>query len=164
MVTEAEYLAYRGKPNCEYLDGVMVPKAWGTYKHGSVQGRVGGLLKEKAAGFTVASELSVRLREGKWFVPDVAVQRREAIQDPYPELPIYLCVEILSPGEKVGAMLAKGEAYHDWGVPYFWLVDPEARTAWSYAKGEHPKEVFGGGKLTAGEISIPMDEIFSVFE
>ena len=163
MATEAEYLAYRGKPNCEYVDGVMIPKAWGTYKHGSVQGRLGGLLDERSAKFEAVIEWTVRLRAGKWFVPDVAVQRRDAIQDPYPELPIYLCVEIFSPGDRLGEMLSKGEAYHDWGVPYFWVVDPETRQAWSYDKGGRPKEVPTDGELTAGEIAIPMVEIFSVF-
>ncbi|MCX6606992.1 MAG: Uma2 family endonuclease, partial [Acidobacteria bacterium] len=102
------------------------------------------------------------LREGKFLVPDIAVQRLDAIQDPYPELPIYLCVEILSPGDRLGETLAKGEAYHDWGVPYFWVVDPETRQAWSYANGEFPKEVPADGELTAGEISISMVKIFSV--
>ena len=161
-MTEAEYLAYREKPTCEYLDGVMIPKAWGTYKHGSVQGRLGGVLHERATGFEAVIEWSVRLREGKWFVPDVAVQRTDAIQDPYAELPIYLCAEILSPGEGLGEMLAKGEAYHAWGVPYFWVLDPETRQAWSYDKGGSPKEISADGELTAGEISIPMVEIFSV--
>ena len=162
LVSEAEYLAYSGKPNCEYFDGVMVPKAMGTRKHAKIQWWLCQLLNERAAGFEPLSEQTVRLREGKWLVPDVAVQRLDAIQDPYPELPIHLCVEILSPRDRLGEMLAKGEAYHDWGVPYFWVVDPETRQAWSYAKGGRPVEVPADGELTAGEISISMVEIFSV--
>ena len=162
LVSEAEYLAYRGKPNCEYVHGLMVPKAMGTRKHGRIQGQIWQLLQNRATGFEPATEQTVRLREGKFLVPDVAVQRRDAIQDPYPETAIYLCVEILSPGDRLGETLAKGEEYHDWGVPYFWVVDPETRQAWSYAKGEYPKEVSADGELRAGEISIPMVEIFSV--
>ena len=162
LVSVAEYLAYRGKPNCEYIDGVMVPKAMGTRKHGRVQWRLCQLLEERAAGFEALNEQTVRLREGKWLVADVAVQRRDGIQDPYPELPIYLCVEILSPGDRLGEMLNKGETYHEWGVPYFWVIDPETRQAWSYDKGGSPKVVSADGELTAGEISISMDEIFSV--
>ena len=105
-------------------------------------------------------EWRVRLRKEKWFVPDVAVQRRDAIQDPYAMLPIYSGAEILSPGERIGEMLKKGEAYHDWSVPYFWVVDPKTRQAWSYAKGEHPIQDPADGELTADEISIPMVDIF----
>ena len=162
LVAEAEYLAYSGKPNCEYFDGVMVPKAMGTRKHAKIQGRIWQLLEGCATGFEVLPELTVRRREWKWLVPDVAMQRLDAIQDPCPELPIYLCVEILSPGDRLGETLAKGEAYHDWGVPYFWVVDPETRQAWNYARGGRPIEVPADGELTAGEISIPMVEIFSV--
>ncbi len=162
LVSEAEYLAYRGKPNCEYVDGVMVPKAMGTFNHGAIQLWLGELLRRRAAGFAPTAEQTVRLREGKFLVPDLALQRRDAIQDPYPELPIYLCVEILSPGDRLGEMLTKGEAYHEWGVPYFWVIDPETRQAWSYDKGGSPKEVPTDGEVTAGEISISMVEIFSV--
>lgn len=73
-------------------------------------GRLGGLLHERAAEFEDVIEWRVRLRKGKWFVPDVAVQRRDAIQDPHAMLPIYLCAEILSPEERIGEMLKKGEA------------------------------------------------------
>lgn len=102
-------------------------------------------------------------RAGKWFVPDVAVRRRDAIQDPYAQLPIYLCVETFSPGERLGGMLAKGEACHGWGVPYFGVVGPETRQAWSYTEDGASKEVLADGELTAGEIAIPMFELFSVF-
>ena len=79
LVSEAEYLAYRGKPNCEYVDGVMVPKAMGTRKHGKIQIWLGQLLSQRAPRFEPAAEQTVRLRGGKYFVPDIAVQRRDAI-------------------------------------------------------------------------------------
>ena len=40
-------------------------------------------------------------------------ERRDAMQDPYSMLPIYLCAEVLSLGERVGETLRKGEAHYD---------------------------------------------------
>jgi Uma2 family endonuclease len=44
-------------------------------------------------------------------VPDLIVQESDRIQDPYPIEPVYLCVEILSPGDRMGETIAKCEDY-----------------------------------------------------
>ena len=54
-------------------------------------------------------------------------QRRDAMQDPYSMLSIYLCAEVLSLGERVGETLRKGKARYDWGVPYFGVFNLDTR-------------------------------------
>ncbi len=76
------------------------------------------------------------------------------IQNPYPTEPVLLCVEILSPEDRVGAMLAKCEVYHAWGVPFCWVIDPEKQTGWQYHSGNEPERVDRGGVLTAGDLSV----------
>jgi Uma2 family endonuclease len=70
-------------------------------------------------------------------------------------------VEILSPDERIGKTLAKCEIYHDWGVLCCWVLDPIQRCAWSYAKGSLPKQT---AKLEAGEITLTVDQIFSILD
>src|SRR5215472_11097179 len=101
LVPEEEYLRMSCKPACEYIDGVLRQKSMGTRKHARLQGRLAELL----AGwheFEANIELTVRIREGKWLVPDVALQERAKIQDPYPTDPVVLCVEVLSPEDRIG--------------------------------------------------------------
>jgi len=43
-----------------------------------------------------------------------------------------------------------------------WIIDPEARRAWEYRKGERPTEIPPSGSLTAEDISIPLADLFSV--
>jgi Uma2 family endonuclease len=90
------------------------------------------------------------------------VQRRDRIQDPYPSEPVHLCVEILSPEDRMSKILAKCEEYHTWGVETAWVVGPEAQRAWEYRQGQRPTEVSGSGSLTADGISISLRELFSV--
>lgn len=45
-ISVEDYLAFTGKPNCEYIDGVVKPKAMGTSKHAKLQGRVFRLLED----------------------------------------------------------------------------------------------------------------------
>jgi hypothetical protein len=35
-------------------------------------------------------------------------------------------------------MLVKCEKYHAWGVPYFWVIDPDKHNAWEYHSGGEP--------------------------
>ena len=94
----------------------------------------------------------------EYLIPDVIASPE--IQSPYPTEPVLLCVEILSPEDRVGAMLAKCEQYHAWGVPFCWVIDPEKQTAWQYHSGGEPEHVERNGALTAGELIVSLDELF----
>ena len=69
--------------------------------------------------------------------------------------------EILSPEDRLGSTLAKCELHHAWGVPFCWVVDPEKQTAWQYHSGGEPEHINRSGTLTAGELSVQLDELFS---
>ena len=122
-----------------------------------------GILTSTNKLYQAAIELTVRIREGRYLVPDVAVQLRTAIQDPYPTEPIALCIEILSPEDRFAETLAKCDEYLEWGVPKTWIVDPDTRRAWEYA-GHAPQEIAASGSLTAGDISVSLPELFSVLD
>ncbi len=149
-----EYLRLTDKPYREYRNGVATPKAKATKLHSIIQFALQMLLR--AQGVRPLPELTVRLSADKYLVPDVCVAAD--FQGPYLTEPVTLCCEILSPEDRLGAMLGKCEEYHAWGVPYCWVVDPGKRTAWEYHAFAEPQRVTG--ELRAGEISISVKELF----
>ncbi len=161
-VSVEEYLATSYKPACEYLDGVLRQKPLPTRKHGLLQRRLGQLIDIGFPDFESESEVTVRIAEGKYYIPDVIAQRRDHIQDPYPTEPVALCIEILSPDDHMSEVLAKCEEYHAWGVPTAWILDPDEEQAWEYRAGQRPKEIPPDGSLTAEGIAIPLADAFSV--
>lgn len=161
-ISVEEYLRTDYQPNCEYIDGVLRQKPMPTRKHGVIQARIARLLSEGFPDFEAGSEITVRIRAEKYLVPDLIAQRRDHIQDPYPTEPVHLCIEILSPDDRLSEVLAKCEDYHDWGVETTWIVDPETRRAWEYRKGHQLSEVPAAGSLHAESIEIPLAEVFSV--
>ena len=161
-VSVEEYLRTTYKPACDYIDGVLRPKPLATWKHGVIQGQSSTVVNVDKR-YRAASELTVRIREGQYLVPDVGVQLRGAIQDPYPTKPIALCIEILSPEDRFAEVLAKCDDYLAWGVPMTWIVDPDTRRAWQYA-GHAPQEIAATGSLTAGELVVSLRELFSVLD
>ena len=63
---------------------------------------------------------------------------------------------------RVSELFAKCEDYLEWGVESTWIIDPESRRAWEYCKDNLPTEIAANGSLTAGEISIPLADVFAV--
>src|SRR5580704_1856124 len=155
LVPVDEYLRLTEKPNCEYRDGVLYPKATPTTFHGILEPVLWLALRK--LGLQAAVEVTVKLSPTRYLVPDVIAA--PVLQSPYPTEPVLLCCEILSPEDSLGATLAKCEEYHAWGVPFCWVLDPVKRTAWEYHAAGDPVRVTG--VLRAGEYPVSLEELFS---
>ena len=158
LVPVEEYLRLTEKPNREYRDGVLYPKAMPTTFHGILEPMLWLALRK--LGLLAAVEVTVKLSPTKYLVPDVIAAK--VLQNPYPTEPVLLCCEILSPEDSLGATLAKCEEYHTWGVPFCWVIDPNKRTAWEYHAAAEPVRVTGA--LRAGEFSVNLEELFSALD
>jgi Uma2 family endonuclease len=152
-----EYLSSSFKPACEYIDGALRQKPMPTKLHALIEFLLVTLLCRQ--GFEALAEVTVRVSATKFLIPDVIANVR--IEDPYPTQPVALCVEILSPEDRLSAAFAKCEEYHAWGVPYCWVVDPVKQTAWEYHAHCDPARIEHGGRLHAGKLSASLDELFS---
>ena len=161
LIPVDEYLRTSYKPNCEYRDGVLTQKPMPTWKHSFIQSRFSQLFLNRYSDFLPGSELTCRLSDGRYLVPDLGIQRKDRIQDPYPAQPIHLCVEILSPENRLSEMIAKSEEYHAWGVQMVWIIDPVNQVAWEFSPNRPLHEVPADGSLTAPEIAIPLADIFA---
>ncbi len=158
LISVEEYLRRTEKPNCEYENGVLLPKAMPTTLHALIQTMLLALLGKQNR--IALSELTVHVAPTTYLVPDVTVVRK--LEHPYPTEPALLCVEILSPSDRVGSTLAKCEKYHAWGVPDCWVIDPERRIAWEYPANGVPARIEENGTLRAGDISISLSELFTL--
>ena len=158
LIPVEEFLRLTEKPYREYRDGVVSPKAMPTKFHALIQRALMMLLYGQGAN--PLPELTVRISPSKYLVPDIAVGSDFA--GPYPTDPMQLCCEILSPEDRLGAMLGKCEEYHAWGVPFCWVIDPVKRTAWEYHANGEPVRI--DITLRAGEVSIGVDELFSALD
>lgn len=152
----------------EYVDGVLIEKPVPNRPHGRLQLWFGHLLARYRPEYIAASEVHSRVSPRQVRIPDIfvsrtsqcsSVQRRGvSLGERYPETPYVLTVEILSPEDRLGATLAKCEIYHEWGVPYCWVLDPEKRHAWIYNKGDEPRRA--EATLEAGDIRFTLTEVW----
>ncbi len=155
LVSVEEYLRMTDKPEYEFREGTLTQKSMPTKFHGALEFMLVVLLRK--LGLESYPEVTVRLSPTKYLVPDVIAAA--VIQSPYPTEPVLLCCEILSPEDRLGATFAKCEEYHEWGVPYCWVIDPVKRAAWEYPANGEPTRA--ATELRAGEISVALDELFA---
>lgn len=151
------------KPMCEYIDGELRPKPMATRAHSQIQTNIIRAISRNYDGqFEPLPELTTRLRETMFLVPDLAIEDlAHPIRGRYPGPgdPVFLCIEIKSPDDRIGKLFSKCEEYHSWGVPHCWIIDPERKVAWEYAANTpEPKKAETG--LSAGPIQIALDEVF----
>ena len=76
--------------------------------------------------------MDVRLEEHQIVRPDMAGWLRDRLSDPWDKRPIdvrpdWVC-EVLSPSNAAHDRVTKRHIYARYAVPFYWLIDPQART------------------------------------
>ena len=122
--------------------------------------RLGTHVERTAAGQLFAAETGFTLSRAPDTVraADIAFVRRERLPDATPgflDLAPDLVVEVLSPGDRPGTMLAKVGDWLEAGAALVWVIDPERRLARIYqADGSESfladDEALDGGSVLPG--------------
>ena len=131
------YRDYEALPNdgkrYEIHDGALSVTPAPTSRHQIVLGNLSDVLrahvKARALGLVLFAPLDVILADTTIVQPDIVYlesSRRSALVERGVEGPPTLAVEILSPSTHTIGRQTKRQLYARYGVPYFWLVDPEA--------------------------------------
>ena len=140
----ADDLLHLNLPNkrTELVRGVLVVREPAGYRHGDVAARLTTLLMNHVnahdLGRVLAAETGFRLATDPDTVraPDVAFIRRERLPDPpptgYAALAPDLVVEVLSPDDRPGEVLAKIADWLSAGTQLVWVVDPARHAARVY--------------------------------
>ena len=94
-------------------------------------------------GQVFTGPLDVLFAEGDYFEPDIVFvqkDRAELLSERGVEGPPDLVVEILSPSTAARDRGIKLERYRLFGVPEYWVVDPDARTVEVWRLAENPRD------------------------
>jgi len=161
LVPVAEYLARAYRPDREYVDGVLLERNVGEYDHGRLQGLVLAYLlrNERRWKIRAVPECRVQVKKRRFRIPDVSVLRAESPIEQIIETPPLLCVEVLSPEDRIAEMQERIGDYLAMGVEYVWMIDPRTRRAW-ITTNDGSREA-KDGILRAGDlIQVPLTELF----
>lgn len=152
-----EYLHSSYKPDLDFVDGTLEERNVGTYDHGKVQGWIVHIftLHARQWGTDPVVEQRIRVRANQVRVCDVAVLRAEAPPEPVTTTPPLICIEVLSPDDRLSRTKLLLADYLAMGVQNIWLVDPIYRAAFTYdAEGLHEADPV---QLTVADTPIRVD-------
>lgn len=142
----------------EYRDGNVLERALPDYLHGKTQMLLllfFGALRRLLPIFP-CSEVRMKLREGLYLIPYVAVfHGKEPSQ--IPDTPPLIVMEILSPDDRLSQVRDKLEAFRQWGVAHVWLVDPHGRHLYRYESGLKEVDSLGAPEL---EVALGAADVF----
>ena len=131
MVPLEEYLTTSYEPDREWVEGDVRERNMGDGPHSAMQRF---FLKfffglEEEHGLLAYPELRTQVSRMNYRVPDVSVRRGSDPFESVVTVPPLLCIEILSPDDRMSEMHEKIEDYLSMGVAAVWIVDPRRRTA-----------------------------------
>lgn len=152
--TYAEFarLPSEGSTRYEVIAGELVVTPAPSLRHQRISADLvtwlNGFVREHDLGEVFAAPVDILFAEDDYVEPDLVFVRndhRDYLTDRGIEGPPDLVVEILSPSTADRDRGIKLERYRHFGVPEYWVVDPDARTieVWRLGEGGAEPEVFG---------------------
>lgn len=126
------YLHETWEPDREFVDGMVLQRNLGEKDHSAWQLALGRLLSQwrQPANIRVYVELRLQTKLYRYRIPDVMVTARNAPDEQIITHAPLLCVEILSPEDRIGRLEDKLAEYFAMGVRAVWVIDPRTSTAY----------------------------------
>ena len=161
FVPVEEYLRTVYRPDCDYVDGVVEERNLGEVDHGYVQNNIGAAFKfrSRQTGLIAIIECRVQTKPTRFRIPDVVLTWGKPHEQIVTQPPV-LCVEILSPEDRLERIKVRIQEYLDFGVPSVWLIDPEAKTLIIYRKDSFEPLSGSTVQVHGTDVEISLSEMF----
>jgi Uma2 family endonuclease len=141
LATYDDLLRLPDDVRAEIVDGVVVTTPPPAPEHSRTQRAIGRFIggpfddddgRGGPGGWWIMTEVDVEFSLHRVLRPDVAGWRRERFPEPWgnrpvPVVPDWTC-EVLSASKPAHDRVLKRRLYAESGVPFYWIVDPAART------------------------------------
>lgn len=162
LVSIQEYLATCYRPDREYVDGEIQERNLGERPHSLTQMNLAAYLFARKAqwGILVLPEQRVQVRDARFRVPDICVIFASDPVEPVVHQPPFLCIEILSPEDRVARLHERLSDYFELGVRFVWVLDPLNRRGYCYTPGEMHEALDGILRTKDPDIAVPLAEVF----
>jgi Uma2 family endonuclease len=161
LVSVEEYLSTDYSPDCDYVDGVLEDRNVGEKSHGKVQVALTAHLyaRRQEFGIQVFLAQTVQVTPTRYRVVDLCVTIGEPDEQIFTTAP-FLCIEVLSPEDRMSRILVKIADYLGMGVPFVWLIDPRNRKATIYTATEALPMVDGILRTQNPDLEVPLSDLF----
>ena len=163
LISVSEYLNSSYSPDCDYVDGEVQERNLGEFEHATLQTAISAWLfaHRREWKILVVVEQRVQVAPTRFRIPDVFILGGGYSKDPIVREPPLVCIEVLSPEDRMRRVRDRCNDYLKLGVPNIWVFDPVLREALVCdAKGFHAPES-EELRVPATPIFLPLKPIFA---
>lgn len=155
------YLTSVYRPDCDYVDGEVLERNVGERNHGRALVAIASYLYERRRDLRidVLPNLRIRVAPERYRVADVSVFLGRCDEE-IPTTPPFLCIEILSPEDRMVRVWERLHDYFEMGVPNVWVIDPETRLAHIASPSGDLHRVNDFLRTSDPVLEVPLSEIF----
>ncbi len=163
LLSLEEYLHTSYHPDCDFVDGRLEDRNVGERDHNRTQILLGAwfLAHEAAWNIYVLPEQRTRVSFSKVRIPDLCLLPGDAPSEQVLVTPPLLCIEILSPEDRLPRAAQIMDDYAAMGVPHLWIIDPQERVAYDYARDGLLRLTYNRLAIPGSEIYVDLAEIFT---
>jgi Uma2 family endonuclease len=161
LISVEEYLASSYEPDCDYVDDHIEERNLGETSHATLQLRIGAYLLNhyERDGAVVGTELRIRVSSTRIRIPDVCLFLGHPGEE-VPTKPPFICIEVLSPEDRMSRVEKRLQDFLQMGVPYVWVLDPKTKQAYVATRADGLREVKTRVLATANPtFEVPLAEI-----
>ena len=166
LIPVSEYLSTSYSPDCDYVDGEVQERNVGEEDHSDLQGQLIELLRRPECKQWIRAnpEIRVQVAATRFRVPDVCIRRRSTVSERIVREPPLVCIEVLSPEDRMSRTRERVRDYLNMGVLEVWIFEPQTRSV-LVSTGRTTLELTSGElKIPETPLSIPIAEVFAALD
>ncbi len=161
-ISVEEYLRTTYDPDCDYVDGEVIERNLGERDHSDLQSELVAYFRMRRREWKTHAyvEQRIQVSRTRFRVPDVCICVGEKPKDQIFRTPPFICIEVLSPEDRVARMQQRIDDYLQFGVAYVCVINPVDRRVWVYTT-DGSREVKDGVLRTENpSLTVNLSEIF----
>ena len=165
-IPEHEYLNTIYEPDCDFVDGVLEERNVGEGLHSELQVLIGFFLlqRQREWKIRVFTEWRTHVGSRRYRIPDLTVVPRNATRTGVLQTPPLLCIEILSPEDRIPRILRRLKDFFDMGVESIWVLDPETRTGYHASPFGIMEPEDGVLRVKDSPVQVVLSELWAEFD
>ncbi len=166
LIPVSEYLATSYRPDCDYIDGEVQERNVGEREHSLLQALFCSIFMANGKSWNVVAlpEQRVQVNEERYRVPDVCIVRRSDPIEPIVRTAPLICIEILSPQDRLQRVQEGADDYVRMGVQHIWIVDPKSRHAYVASDSGFQAPSNGVFTVPGTPIRVALTDVFAEFD
>jgi Uma2 family endonuclease len=161
-----EYLRTIYEPDADYVDGILEERSVGEWDHADLQAEIVTMLRNhgNAWGIRAVTEIRIQTSATRFRVADIGIVSASAPREQIVRTAPLLCIEILSPEDRVLRSQRKYNDYLQMGVPEVWIFDPASRTVYVMRGNTTIEQREGLLRLEGTPIELNLAEVFGTLD